>query len=226
MGQRTVKRVPLDFSWPKNEVWEGYINPHYKQCPDCNNGYTTARERLETLARLIMLSGSDSREGKNHPYFTEDSALNDGVRPSKDMSELTVGLAGRDLGSPFGHDAMDTWSATKKIITAAGLDPEKWGICNTCDGRANDPATREAYEAWNDYEPPEGEGWQLWETTSEGSPVSPVFDSAENLAEWCADNATLFAREKAPKDYWLKMFLEDTTEAGSMMVMEVNANPT
>ncbi len=33
-------------------------------------------------------------------------------------------------------------------------------------------------------EPPEGEGWQLWETVSEGSPVSPVFESAEQLADW------------------------------------------
>lgn len=31
-------------------------------------------------------------------------------------------------------------------------------------------------------EPPEGEGWQVWETVSEGSPISPVFATAEELA--------------------------------------------
>lgn len=33
-------------------------------------------------------------------------------------------------------------------------------------------------------EPPVGEGWQLWETVSEGSPESPVFTTSEELAQW------------------------------------------
>jgi hypothetical protein len=34
--------------------------------------------------------------------------------------------------------------------------------------------------------PPEGDGWQAWETVSEGSPCSPVFATAEELIEWAA----------------------------------------
>ena len=30
-------------------------------------------------------------------------------------------------------------------------------------------------------DPPNGDGYQLWETTSEGSPVSPVFESIDAL---------------------------------------------
>ena len=41
--------------------------------------------------------------------------------------------------------------------------------------------TEEEEEA---YDPPEGEGYQVWETVSEGSPVSPVFASAEELVEY------------------------------------------
>ena len=26
---RELKRVPLDFQWPENKVWDGYLNPHY-----------------------------------------------------------------------------------------------------------------------------------------------------------------------------------------------------
>lgn len=40
---RTLKRVPLDFDWPTNEVWHGYIDqPDLPPCPDCKdtNGYT------------------------------------------------------------------------------------------------------------------------------------------------------------------------------------------
>lgn len=33
------------------------------------------------------------------------------------------------------------------------------------------------------YEPPEGEGWQVWETVSEGSPTTPVFATREELIE-------------------------------------------
>lgn len=57
-------------------------------------------------------------------------------------------------------------------------------------------------------EPPEGEGFQLWETTSEGSPVSPVFKTLDELCEWCEDNATTFGPYKATKEQW-KSMLDD-----------------
>ena len=60
---------------------------------------------------------------------------------------------------------------------------------------------------WKKYfkvDPPEGEGWQLWETTTEGAPVSPVFKTPEELAEWCEENATVFADIKATKKEWLE----------------------
>jgi hypothetical protein len=56
------------------------------------------------------------------------------------------------------------------------------------------------------YDPPEGEGYQLWETTTEGSPVSPVFATIEELAEWCAGNATVFGNIQNTKEQWLASF--------------------
>jgi hypothetical protein len=32
-------------------------------------------------------------------------------------------------------------------------------------------------------DPPTGEGWQLWETVSEGSPITPVYSTAEGLID-------------------------------------------
>lgn len=58
-------------------------------------------------------------------------------------------------------------------------------------------------------EVPKGQGYQLWETTSEGSPVSPVFESLDELCEWCEDNATTFASFKATKEQWKEMLLND-----------------
>lgn len=34
------------------------------------------------------------------------------------------------------------------------------------------------------FDPPKGDGWQVWETVSEGSPVSPVFATSEELTQW------------------------------------------
>jgi hypothetical protein len=48
---------------------------------------------------------------------------------------------------------------------------------------------------------------QLYETTSEGTPKSPVFHASEfeKLCEWAAENATTFAHNKASKEEWMKM---------------------
>lgn len=58
-------------------------------------------------------------------------------------------------------------------------------------------------------EVPSGEGYQLWETTSEGSPVSPIFFTLEELCDWCEDNATTFGSFKATKEEWMKMLSDD-----------------
>jgi len=55
-------------------------------------------------------------------------------------------------------------------------------------------------------EPPKGDGWQMWQTTSEGSPISPVFESPEGLARWLADTkASSFGNDTATYDQWLNM---------------------
>ena len=49
-------------------------------------------------------------------------------------------------------------------------------------------------------------GWQMWETTSEGSPISPVCKTPEALAAWLADNgASSFGSCTATYDQWLRM---------------------
>ncbi|MDR0819316.1 MAG: hypothetical protein LBN43_07075 [Oscillospiraceae bacterium] len=52
------------------------------------------------------------------------------------------------------------------------------------------------------FEPPTGGGYQLWETTTEGSPQSPVFPTLNDLCEWCEKNATTFANFQATKEEW------------------------
>lgn len=53
------------------------------------------------------------------------------------------------------------------------------------------------YESWEEEEPPTGEGWQLWENVSEGSPVSPVFATSGELVDWMVSDG--YSRAGAEK---------------------------
>src|SRR4051812_919953 len=50
---REVKRVPLDFAWPLNEPYEGFINDLHDvatECSDCHgSGYSPEAKRLQDL---------------------------------------------------------------------------------------------------------------------------------------------------------------------------------
>lgn len=200
---REVRRVSLDFDWPLDQVWGGYLMPeelHASPCPACSNGFTAAREWLDTLVGLLMMlpdetperrNVKDMRGGRMHPYL-ERLENRPYSRPSADITELTGGLAGRAPRATWGHDATDRWAANAKVIEAAGLDPESWGLCPTCAGTAcleSYEGQHAAAEAWKPVEPPSGDGWQLWETVTEGSPISPVFATADELAVWMSDPA-------------------------------------
>lgn len=63
------------------------------------------------------------------------------------------------------------------------------------------PAAQAAYEGWERTEPPEGEGWQMWQTVSDG-PISPVFTSPEGLAKFMA--GSLKYADGLTSSQWLK----------------------
>jgi hypothetical protein len=201
---REVRRVPLDFDWPTNEVWKGYVRPDDldgEPCSDCQGGQTYAGwwlqrlcQRLEMLARDVI----DQERGKpmhpwlaNDPYPPTDSThlfmpATRVLRPSKDMLALIAGLEGvpeEQVHGRFwgGRDHM----LFRAIVKAAGL--EHWGGCETCQGEGTlerYPGQKAEAGSWKAEDPPAGDGWQLWETVSEGSPVSPVFAEDEGLAQW------------------------------------------
>lgn len=88
------------------------------------------------------------------------------------------------------------------------LNPFTGETCPTCNGSGIHPDFKKRCEAWEPTEPPRGEGYQLWETVSEGSPISPVFLTLEQLCEWAESNATVVGRYKATKERWKEMLEE------------------
>jgi hypothetical protein len=214
---REVKRVPLKFDWPLHKPWQGYINPHYVKCATCGgSGITMSKMRLSELIDLLMLSSWDvlSRDRRNaHPYFDAPGLYHSAGKVCEDdMLELTTGLAGRKP-SMLGHDAIDSWVATKKIVKAAGL-PKTWGDCPVCKGSGVDPEHIQACRRWRAKAPPKGKGYQVWETVSEGSPISPVFATPEELAAYMAEHNQ--GSLKADYATWLK-FITGPGWAPSMM---------
>lgn len=216
---RELKRVPMDFDWPIGEIWSGYLSPAWRPCPsdDCENGSTIAGAYVGALASLLLLVGSDATEDRSpHPYLLEiPSSLAPRRKPGKDAIELSTGLAGRAPRGPIGHDAIDRWTAARKIAAAAGL-PEDWGTCKVCQGHAIHPDDHEASEAWEHTDPPEGDGYQLWNTTTEGHPMTPVFATLDELCDHAAEHCTTFADNRASAEGWRSML--DGGTVGATMV--------
>ena len=71
--------------------------------------------------------------------------------------------------------------------------------CMICEGEAH---------AYVTIEVPSGSAYQLWETTSEGSPTSPAFEDPKELARWLTDNnASTFGYMTTTYEKWLAFIM-------------------
>lgn len=222
---RKLMRVPLDFDWPMGETWKGYVNPHYVQCEKCRgSGEDGARLFVKKIIRLLVLGAEESQYNEDqiaqmrdanrrlypHPYLQSEGieARNRAAFGSEGLlMDFVARLSGKDkdvLLGPFGINESARHGILCELLSAAGL-PMDWGYCSACKGEGIEPEYVERYEAWRETEPPVGDGYQLWETTSEGSPISPVFQSLALLCAWCADNATVFGSHRASAERWHEM---------------------
>lgn len=192
---REIKRVPVDFDWPLNERWVGFINPHCKYAKDCpfceGGGYNEDTQRIS----------DDWYDFKKTGRKWCSNITQDEVDALVEAGRLTE-LAGRDpkTGGPVRHvtaEQVNAWnekvgighdSISKHICVETRAKREGvYGLCEHCNGEGyiwRTEADRKASDEWEESEPPEGEGWQMWETVSEGSPITPVFATAEGLIEF------------------------------------------
>lgn len=109
----------------------------------------------------------------------------------------------------MGHDSSNAWIVIKARLKREGK-PSECSKCNGTGEKWQSQKAKELYENWTEYDPPIGEGFQLWENTSEGSPITPVFESLELLCEWCEKNeVSVFGNHTATKEEWISMLKKD-----------------
>lgn len=159
---REINRVPLDFDWPIGQTWLTYdVVVKFPPCPDCKVG----EDERCPMCR-------DVRVASSRGY-------------SKRWQEVWSELRAKTRPMPVGLHEWDVDTAATQIVKEEGSPVE----CSRCGGHG-DLATPEL-RAWEESVPatpmPTGEGWQLWETVGD-SPMSPVFATADELADWMTTN--------------------------------------
>lgn len=88
---------------------------------------------------------------------------------------------------------------------------EDWaGVC---------PASPDASDYMPDWSPEERTHYMMYEDTSEGTPISPAFETPEELARWLADNnASAFAGDTATYEQWLGMIRRGSSICSAAMI--------
>lgn len=145
------------------------------------------------------LIAADRLRDLTHTFTKEDR-----WQPKDPMPKVTA----RDVNDwnilTMGHDSSNCFIVIRARCEAAGHPLE----CRVCEGHGSVErykGQREDSEAWQPEEPPAGDGWQMWETTTEGSPQSPVFETPEELADYCAYNVSSFGSTMQSGTWWLKV---------------------
>lgn len=117
---------------------------------------------------------------------------------AKEVNEWSLG--------GFGHDAINAGIVIRTECERLGYEL----LCEKCAGHGEvwrSGADKIASEEWEPEEPPTGEAYQVWETVSEGSPISPAFANPEELAEWLVDNRKNSIDDGTTKEQWMKFIL-------------------
>lgn len=206
---REIKRVALDFDWPLDISWKGYHNPYSPvQCKPCDHsGLNDATKKLSDDWYTHLRT--DGREGWSRHLEQADVDALVAADRLYDLTHIWEGkwIRREDGHVPtaeevnewarygMGHDSINQWICVEARAKRLGI----YGECHLCKGNGYywcEDKYEELHENWQHIEPPAGEGWQVWETVSEGSPITPVFPTKEGLIDYLAQRGDLWDQHR------------------------------
>jgi hypothetical protein len=229
---RELRRVPMDFDWPMKRIWKGYINPYRGiNCPWCYDEDEKHSDGMTKEAReykKAFYGFMNDWQYIQHPYKPRQQYCPKSKPYSLERWEYDFLISDNEWETRkrlFGDGEIPSYeNITDYFLKYGDMEFDggiEWALineycrrngyevcCPHCKGNGTiyiNEEIEKLNDEWRPIEPPEGDGYQLWETTSEGSPVSPVFATLDELCEWCEDNATTFGTSKATKEEWLQM---------------------
>ncbi len=238
---REIKRVALDFDWPLNEVWKGYVSPfNPKQCYGCKQGdsgsygYTPEAQRLsdrwygfdkepdwQDLPNGRRWNKNAWQHNLNQEEvqiladngrlmdFTHTWSQKDGWKLKNPAYVPTAEEVNEWSKIGMGHDSINQGYVVEHECKRLGV-PYTCTVCGGSGELWQSPEIEKIAEEWEQIEPPIGEGWQLWETVSEGSPITPVFATPEELVNYMVNGDTW-------KRKWTRAQAEAMIAEGSTM---------
>lgn len=232
---REIRRVPLDFDFPLGETWTGYLRPDeldLPQCPTCKgDGYSVeARAIAETFyphqigwgaaaealawCDKIGQAEVDNLIAKGRLAVWRDGKWNNEPRTAAEVNALQRSPQ-RGLD---GHDGINRWILIEFRCERLGIELK----CPTCsgDGVVATEEQRAAHEAWEPTEHPTGPGYQLWQTVSEGGPVSPVFPTPAGLADWIIASGKDLHGSNVPRSKLVAWIAAEGHSAGSFAFID------
>lgn len=216
-----IRRVPLGFNAPLHQTWEGYVRPPHAslpECPDCrhdgsrSSGLSAGAHAIEVAFYATdvpvplrdQISWHDKisqaeadhllKKGRLQSWESDpDGGRGRWVSTPVSAAEVNARQAGLGFGS---HDANNRFILVAYRCKRIGIAL----MCATCQGttRVGTPEQVAAHKAWRPTRPPRGKGWQAWEDTSEGSPISPVFATDTALIDWFTSPASRSASMHYP----------------------------
>jgi hypothetical protein len=269
---RELKRVALDFDWPRDKTWEGYVNSAGEcwTCPECDGTAMSPAMRLLTAAYDGNIPFSPESTGST-PFVFSDEVMQRSVRQKVERDPRFYGtgqeaidreaarmsavynaqwshhLSDEDVAAliaagqlkefthkrtknghwrrktpayvPSAHEVnvwfVENWMAVhhgqKWVVLSAECRRQGYDTdCPHCDGGTiwASPAEKLKNQKWKKTEPPNGEGYQIWQTITEGGPISPVFAKPEDLARWMTRNGWDSDR-RTSFEQWMSFILGD-----------------
>lgn len=233
---RELKRVPLDFKWAIDQVWKGYVNPYRGMpCKACDqSGLNPATRKLSDdwyafdNPKYIYIDANrryNDNAWQYHLTQVEVDALVEADRLGDFTSEFIPGEGWKKkdppyiptaaevnawaIHNPMGHDGVNQWICVEARAKSLGV----YGHCEYCNGTGTIWQSDEIEalsKNWQSFDPPTGEGYQLWGTTNEGAPMTPVFETLEALCEYCErESVSVFGKSTATKEQWMEMLSSD-----------------